>query len=166
MTPQPSIERALLNTDGGSRGNPGISGIGFTISVDDGRGLATVCRGGAYIGRATNNVAEYRALIWGLRNALALKVRKIDVHADSELLVKQLLGEYRVKNAGIKPLFSEAKQLLAGFESHRIKHVYREQNTAADTLANEAMDLQDMVGDYAVGYEADELFDPTVGKEH
>ncbi|MDR2108562.1 MAG: reverse transcriptase-like protein, partial [Coriobacteriales bacterium] len=65
------IKRALLHTDGGSRGNPGPSGIGFTIGVDDGRGIAVICHGGAYIGRATNNQAEYQALIWGLQNALA-----------------------------------------------------------------------------------------------
>jgi queuosine biosynthesis protein QueD len=152
------IDRALLNTDGGSRGNPGASGIGFTLNVDDGRELVTVCRGGAYIGVATNNVAEYRALVWGLRNARALDVRKIDVRADSELLVKQLRGEYRVKNEGIKPLFAEARRLLEGFESSTIKHVPREQNSAADELANAAMDTKAMVGDYAVGYEEGGLF--------
>jgi queuosine biosynthesis protein QueD len=154
----PAIARALLNTDGGSRGNPGKSGIGFTLSVDDGRGLVVICRGGAYIGVATNNVAEYRALIWGLRNARALRVRELDICADSELLVKQLRGEYRVKNAGIRPLFSEAQQLLAGFGSFSVKHVYREQNSAADTLANEAMDLEGEVGNPVVGYEAADLF--------
>jgi 6-pyruvoyltetrahydropterin/6-carboxytetrahydropterin synthase len=157
-TGRPSIDRASLHTDGGSRGNPGASGIGFTIQVDDGRELAILCRGGAYIGTATNNVAEYRALIWGLRNALALKVRKIDIYADSELLVKQILGTYRVKNAGIKPLFSEAQQLLAGFEHYQVQHVPRELNSAADELANEAMDTRGMVGDFAVAYETGDLF--------
>jgi queuosine biosynthesis protein QueD len=152
------IEQALLNTDGGSRGNPGESGIGFTLNVDDGRELVTLCHGGAYIGVATNNVAEYRALIWGLRNARALKVRKIDVRADSELLVRQLLGKYRVKNVGIKPLFTEARQLLESFESYRIEHVPREDNSDADRLANEAMDTRGMVGNYAVGYESGDLF--------
>jgi 6-pyruvoyltetrahydropterin/6-carboxytetrahydropterin synthase len=153
-----AIDRALLHTDGGSRGNPGISGIGFTLDVDDGRELATICRGGAYVGIATNNVAEYRALIWGLRNARGLRVRKLDVYADSELLVKQLLGTYRVKNEGIKPLFAEARQLLEGFESYTISHVPREMNSAADELANKAMDSRGMVGDYVTGYEAGDLF--------
>jgi 6-pyruvoyltetrahydropterin/6-carboxytetrahydropterin synthase len=153
-----TINRALLHTDGGSRGNPGASGIGFTIDVDDGRGLVTLCRGGAYIGVATNNVAEYRALIWGLRNAHKLGIGRIDVRADSELLVKQLHGAYRVKNVGIKPLFAEAKQLLESFDSYTIEHVMREHNSAADELANEAMDARGMVGDYVVGYESGDLF--------
>jgi 6-pyruvoyltetrahydropterin/6-carboxytetrahydropterin synthase len=153
-----AIDRALLHTDGGSRGNPGISGIGFTLDVDDGRELATICRGGAYVGIATNNVAEYRALIWGLRNARGLKVRKLDIYADSELLVKQVLGEYRVKNEGIKPLFAEVRQLLEGFESYVISHVPRELNSAADELANKAMDTRGMVGDYVTGYDAGDLF--------
>jgi 6-pyruvoyltetrahydropterin/6-carboxytetrahydropterin synthase len=128
------------------------------VSVDDGRELVTICRGGAYIGVATNNVAEYRALVWGLRNALELRVRRIDVRADSELLVKQLLGVYRVKNAGIKPLFAEARRLLEAFVSYDIKHVLREYNSAADALANEAMDTHGAVGDFVVSYDAGELF--------
>jgi 6-pyruvoyltetrahydropterin/6-carboxytetrahydropterin synthase len=157
-SPSPAISQALLHTDGGSRGNPGESGIGFTLDIDDGRQLVTICRGGAYIGIATNNVAEYRALIWGLRNALQLKIRRIEVRADSELLVKQLLGVYRVKNIGIKPLFVEACQLLESFDTFTVKHVPREQNSAADKLANEAMDTRGMVGDYAVSYDAGDLF--------
>ncbi|MDR3037487.1 MAG: 6-carboxytetrahydropterin synthase QueD [Coriobacteriales bacterium] len=153
-----SIDRALLHTDGGSRGNPGASGIGFTIEVDDGRELMTICRGGAFIGEATNNVAEYRALIWGLRNACALGVRTVDIFADSELLVKQVRGEYRVKSEGIKPLFSEVRLLLEGFASYTIKHVMREDNGAADALANEAMDSRGMVGDFAEAYGAGDLF--------
>jgi queuosine biosynthesis protein QueD len=158
MTERPSIEKALLNTDGGSRGNPGESGIGFTLSVDDGRELVALCRGGAYIGVTTSNVAEYRALIWGLRNARALKVRGIDIYADSELLVKQLRGEYRVKSERMKPLFTEVRQLLEGFGSYSVQHVPREQNSAADALANEAMDARGSVGDFAVAYESGDLF--------
>ncbi|MDR3052252.1 MAG: 6-carboxytetrahydropterin synthase QueD [Coriobacteriales bacterium] len=155
------IKKALLNTDGGSRGNPGDSGIGFTLGVDDGRGIETICRGGWFIGRATNNCAEYKALIWGLQNAAALGVRTLDIHADSELMVKQIQGAYKVKNEGIKPLFAQAKGLLGRFESYSIQHVYRERNSAADELANVAMDSKEPVGDYAIGFETGELFAPT-----
>jgi 6-pyruvoyltetrahydropterin/6-carboxytetrahydropterin synthase len=147
------IDQAILNCDGGSRGNPGDSGIGFTIGVDDGRGVETICRGGWYVGRMTNNQAEYRALIWGLQNARALGVRRLDVAADSELMVKQLNGAYKVKNEGIKPLYLEAKRLLEGFERTRVRHVLREYNAAADALANEAMDQKTPTGDYQVPYE-------------
>ncbi len=152
------IKRATLNTDGGSRGNPGESGIGFVISVDNGAGSEVVCRGGAYIGSATNNVAEYRALIWGLLNARALCVQQIAVRADSELMVKQILGTYRVKNEGIKPLYAEAMQLLGNFETYSVEHVMRSENSAADELANQAMDAKDSIGNYPVKFERNELF--------
>ena len=157
--------RAQLNTDGGSRGNPGESGIGFVVSVDngasgpDGSGQPQiVCQGGAFIGVTTNNVAEYRALIWGLQNARALKVAQLEVLADSELMVKQLNGAYRVKNEGIKPLYRQAKGLMGGFERCVVRHVPRAQNVQADRLANEAMDSHGLVGDYCVAYEVGELF--------
>jgi queuosine biosynthesis protein QueD len=149
------ILKALLNTDGGSRGNPGPSGIGFILRVDDGRELQTICRGGAPIGKATNNVAEYQALLWGLRNALALRVRNLTIHADSELLVRQVRGEYKVKNAGIKPLHAEALALLSRFASHTLQHVMRAYNAEADALANEAMDAGHAVGDFALAFDAD-----------
>jgi len=157
-----AIPKARLNTDGGSRGNPGDSGIGFTIAVDDGSKKATICRGGAYIGRATNNIAEYSALIWGLQNAMALGVLKLDIQLDSELLVKQLSGEYRVKNEGIKPLYNTTCHLLESFESYAVKHISRELNNEADNLANKAMDTRGMVGDYMVAYEAGSLFSEDV----
>ncbi|MDR1087764.1 MAG: 6-carboxytetrahydropterin synthase QueD [Coriobacteriales bacterium] len=147
------LDRAILHTDGGSRGNPGPSGIGFVILADDGRELVTVSEGGACIGRATNNIAEYRALLWGLKNARALGVRHLDIRADSELLVKQIRGEYKVKNEGIKPLFAEAQLLLKGLESFDIAHVYREENSRADALANEAMDRGESVGSFQVACE-------------
>ena len=159
------IDRALLNTDGGSRGNPGVSGIGFIISVDDGRGLEVVCKGGAYIGVATNNQAEYQALIWGLRNAIDLGVCVLDIHSDSELVIKQLQGEYKVKNEAIKPFHMQACALLGRFESYTLNHVVREDNTAADTLANEAMDERGVVGAPRVLYESGELFDLAAGDE-
>lgn len=144
------IERALLHTDGGSRGNPGPSGIGFALLVDDSRELITLSEGGAFIGEATNNVAEYHALLWGLKNAAALDVKHVDIRADSELLVKQIKGEYKVKNEGIKPLYREAQELLSSFAAFTITHVYREDNARADMLANEAMDTGESVGTYEV----------------
>ena len=158
VAPQSGIDYALLNTDGGSRGNPGQSGIGFVINVDNGRELEVICQGGAYIGVTTNNVAEYRALIWGLQNARVLGIGRLEVLADSELVVKQLNGAYRVKNEGIKPLYREAKNLMDGFTQCVVRHVPRAQNAQADRLANEAMDSRGLVGDYCVAYETGDLF--------
>lgn len=139
------MSRAVIHCDGGSRGNPGPAGCGFVIT-EAGR---TVCRGGRYIGVATNNVAEYQALIWALENARHAGYESVTVYADSELLVKQINGVYRVKNAGLKPLFVEALALLREFASYKVEHVYREQNVEADALANEAMDTRSTVGDPA-----------------
>jgi queuosine biosynthesis protein QueD len=152
------IDKAVLHTDGGSRGNPGDSGIGFTLTLDEGPDSATLCRGGWFIGTATNNCAEYKALIWGLQNAKALGVRTLSIQADSELLVKQLLGAYKVKNEGIKPLYRQALELLAGFARYSVKHVYREYNAEADELANQAMDAKAPVGDYRVPFGGNDLF--------
>ena len=139
------MKEAVIYCDGGSRGNPGPAGCGFVI-VHDGK---VVCRGGRYIGIATNNVAEYRALIWALENARELGYDSVTVYADSELLVKQVAGVYRVKNAGLKPLFVEVLGLLRGFSSYKVEHVFREQNAEADALANQAMDARSTVGDPA-----------------
>ena len=136
---------AVLRSDGGARGNPGPAGAGFVIQV----GGDTICRGGRFLGSCTNNVAEYEALIWGLENVHALGHARVTVFADSELLVKQVNGQYRVKNEGLKPLFLRALTLLRGFESYEVRHVRRELNKEADALANEAMDTRSSVGDYA-----------------
>ncbi len=141
------MSAVVLRTDGGARGNPGPAGCGFVIEVDG----ATVCRGGRFLGVATNNVAEYEALIWGLENVAALGYPEVTIYADSELLVKQLNGQYRVKNAGLKPLFTRALALLRGFSRFQVRHIRREENKAADALANEAMDARDTVGDPACG---------------
>lgn len=140
------MKRAVLRSDGGARGNPGPGGAGFVIEVDG----EIVCRGGRFLGSVTNNIAEYSALIWGLRNAHALGIDELTVLADSELLVKQLNGQYRVKNEGLKPLFVEAQNLVRGFGRVEIRHIRREENKAADALANEAMDLRHTVGDAPV----------------
>lgn len=139
------MSRAVLRTDGGARGNPGPAGIGFVIEIDG----EVVCRGGRFLGSATNNIAEYEALIWGLENVAALGHREVDVYADSELMVKQINGLYKVKNEGLKPLFVKALRLLRGFSAWRVSHVRREINKLADAMANEAMDLRESVGDYA-----------------
>lgn len=133
-----------LRTDGGARGNPGPGGAGFVLEDETG---AIVRGGGRYLGSVTNNIAEYEALIWGLRTALDHGVTDLRVCADSELVVRQINGQYRVKNEGLKPLFASAKALLARFASVRVVHVRREQNAAADALANEAMDSRSTCGD-------------------
>ena len=139
------MTQAVLRTDGGSRGNPGPAGAGFVIEVAG----DIICRGGRFLGSVTNNIAEYEALIWGLENVSALGYSDVAVFADSELLVKQLNGQYRVKNEGLKPLFARASALLHGFARSKVSHVRREYNAAADTMANEAMDTRSTVGDPA-----------------
>lgn len=128
---------AILWTDGAARGNPGPAGCGAILKTPDGRVLAEESQ---YVGHTTNNVAEYRALLLGLERALASGIRKIEVRADSELLIKQLRGEYRVRNEGLRPLFEEAKALLERFEEATLSHVRRELNTEADRLANRGID--------------------------
>ena len=125
------------NIDGGSRGNPGPAAYGVVIR--DARG-EIVARLKKYIGRSTNNVAEYYGLIAAMDYAQSHGVRAIRIESDSELLVKQMRGLYKVKSADLQPLFERAKKMSQSFESFRIDHVYREQNRDADTLANEALD--------------------------
>ena len=128
---------AILWSDGAARGNPGPAGAGAILRTPGGVVLAELC---GFLGHTTNNVAEYRALLMGLEQALALGVRRLEVRADSELLIKQLKGEYRVKDPKLKPLWQEAKELLARFESARLHHVPRAQNSDADRLANAGID--------------------------
>lgn len=130
-------ETLTLEFDGGSRGNPGPAGIGVVIRSQDGTPLVTI---GQFIGRATNNVAEYRALILALEKARELGAKRIQVRGDSELIVKQMRGEYRVKNADLKELYDQAQDLIYQFEDSRIDHNLRDKNKLADKLANLAMD--------------------------
>ncbi len=123
---------AVVRCDGASSGNPGPAGIGMVIQTPDGR---EVLAWGRYIGEATNNVAEYRAAVAGLRKALELEVRRVRLLTDSELLVRQISGEYRVKNAGLKPLHRELRETLAEFEEWEVEHVAREENRRVDRLA-------------------------------
>jgi len=137
------LHKALLKSDGGARGNPGPAGVGFVLFADDG---SIEYSGGRYLGEATNNIAEYEALIWGLEVAHFAGVTQITACADSELVVKQINGEYRVKHANLKPLHQKARALLQKFESFRVIYIPREQNKEADFLVNEAIDARGEVG--------------------
>ena len=131
----PAAYRA--NIDGGSRGNPGPASYGVVIRDPRGQVVAKLKK---YIGRMTNNVAEYYGLIAALDYAQSHDIRALRIEADSELLVKQMRGQYKVKSADLRPLYERARKMSQGFESFDIRHVYREQNSEADALANEAMD--------------------------
>lgn len=136
--------RGTLYTDGGSRGNPGPGGIGIVLLRESGD---VCCSGGRFLGECTNNVAEYEALIWGIQTAVECGVTDLLVRADSELVVKQMRGEYRVKHPGLQPLYARAKEAARGLTTVRYEHVRREQNKLADELANAAMDSRCDVGD-------------------
>jgi ribonuclease H / adenosylcobalamin/alpha-ribazole phosphatase len=129
--------KAKLWTDGGARGNPGPAAFAYVLEAQDGTVLA---EHGEAIGVATNNVAEYRALVAGLRRAGELGVDELEVVSDSELLVKQMRGEYRVKNAALHELSLEASRLARQLGSVSYTAVRREQNELADRLVNEALD--------------------------
>ena len=129
--------KALLYTDGGARGNPGPAAYGFVLEADDGTVLAAE---GEAIGEATNNTAEYRGLIAGLARAAELAVPEVEVRSDSELLVKQMRGEYRVKNENLRALSLEAARLAREIGKVTYVHVRREKNELADRLVNEALD--------------------------
>ena len=129
--------KARLSTDGGARGNPGPAAYGFVIEAEDGTVLAAE---GKAIGIATNNVAEYSALIAGLKRAVELSVSELEVVSDSELLVKQMTGEYRVKNEALKELSLEASRLARRLGKVSYTAVRREHNELADRLVNEALD--------------------------
>jgi probable phosphoglycerate mutase len=129
--------KARLFTDGGARGNPGPAAAAFVLEAEDGTVLDA--RGEA-IGVATNNVAEYRALVAGLEKAVEVGVDELEVVSDSELLVKQMKGEYRVKNAALRDLSLQAAQLARRLDSVRYTAVRREHNELADRLVNDALD--------------------------
>ncbi len=130
---------ATLFADGGSRGNPGPAAGAAVLFDANGETIEEVHE---YLGIATNNVAEWTGLLLGLQAARERGIRRLAVRLDSELVVKQLRGEYRVKNAGLLPLYQRARALVRGFELIDIKHVPRKQNAAADRLVNLALDLQ------------------------
>jgi ribonuclease HI len=129
--------RTRLFTDGAARGNPGPAGAGAVIVSPEGHIVAKV---GKFLGDNTNNFAEYMGLILGLKRAKAMGIKELDVFADSELIVRQLNGEYQVKAENLKPLHQEARQLLAAFPAVEIRYIPREQNAAADEMSNRAID--------------------------
>ena len=128
----------MLHTDGGARGNPGPASAGIVLTAEDGQ--PPLFEAGYFLGKTTNNVAEYTALLRGLDAAAKLGYDAVVIRCDSELMVKQLLGQYRVKAAHLKPLYAEAMDRLDQLASWEVGHVYREQNHRADHLANRAMD--------------------------
>ena len=127
----------MVNVDGGARGNPGPAAIAAVVTTPEGE---VVDSRGETIGRATNNVAEYRALLLGIHTARELGAREVELIGDSELVVKQVKGEYKVKDAGLRPLHAEVRSALQDFERWSIRHVRREHNAAADALVNETLD--------------------------
>jgi ribonuclease HI len=130
-------ETFTLHTDGASRGNPGDAGAGAVLLDGSGAVVATAKK---YLGICTNNEAEYRALILGLEAALKLKMRHLKIFLDSELIVRQIEGVYRVKNKNLQGLMKEVRKLLSFLESYSVAHVERHFNSVADRLANQAID--------------------------
>ncbi len=128
---------ATLFVDGGARGNPGPAGAG--VMLEEGE---KVVRFGEYLGEATNNVAEYKALLLGLQAAIDMGVRELEIRSDSELMVRQLNGQYKVKSPVLMDLYFSAIKLLSGFRKSSLKHVPREENKEADRLANMAIDTK------------------------
>ena len=132
------FEVLTIHTDGAARGNPGPAAFAYVIRRD---GQEDVEEKG-HIGTATNNVAEYTALIKALERAKELGGRRLVIHSDSELMVNQMKGAYKVKNAGLRPLYEEARELWKEFEQVTIRHIRREENSDADALCNQALDAE------------------------
>jgi ribonuclease HI len=130
-------KRTRLFTDGAARGNPGPAGAGAVILSPEGHIVAKI---GKFLGDSTNNVAEYWGLILGLKRAKAMGIKELEVFSDSELLVKQLSGDYAVKAEHLRPLHDEARTLLQGFSFIEVRHIPREENEAADAMSNRAID--------------------------
>ena len=129
--------RLLIHIDGGARGNPGESGFGVHVADPEGNAITGLF---GYLGTQTNNVAEYAALIAALRYAVGAGAVSVLIRSDSELLVRQIQGRYRVKSAGLLPMFEAAKRLISRLPRVTLEHVPREKNKEADRLANQAMD--------------------------
>jgi ribonuclease HI len=139
--PGPTVHRAARElrvfSDGASRGNPGPAGAGAVLALASGE---VVERLGLFLGTQTNNHAEYMGAILGLRRARALGADEVELVADSQLLIRQLAGRYRVRSDGLRPLYEEARALLAGFRRHTLTHLPREENREADAMSNRAID--------------------------
>jgi ribonuclease HI len=132
------LSRVTVHVDGGARGNPGPAAIAAVVTI----GEDEVASKNEYIGEATNNVAEYRALLLGLELARRVGATEVDVINDSELVARQIGGEYKVKHAGLKPLFEEAMAALRGFDGWSVRNVPRAENARADGLVNDALDAR------------------------
>jgi ribonuclease HI len=130
------IKKALIKADGRSQGNPGPAAIGATIKDEQGNLITVISQP---IGRATNNQAEYKAIIAALEKAIALGADQVDIRSDSELVVEQINGRYRVKNLDLKPLYQQVKQLQSRLKSFTLTHIPRQQNREADSLASQAL---------------------------
>ncbi|MFC2010721.1 ribonuclease HI family protein [Chloroflexota bacterium] len=130
------IKRVIIFTDGASRGNPGPAAMGAVIKDEQGRVIASISQG---IGRTTNNQAEYRAIVAALENAVRLGASQVDLRSDSELIVRQINGQYRVKKDSLKPLYLQVKQLQSQLESFTIAHIPGQENTEAHNLADMAL---------------------------
>jgi ribonuclease HI len=131
------LDKVVVNVDGGARGNPGPAAIAAVVQAPGGEVLE---ERGERIGVATNNVAEYRALLLGIERAAALGASQVELVGDSELIVRQVKGEYKVKEASLRELHAQAKGALEAFESWTIRHVRRELNAEADRLVNKVLD--------------------------
>ena len=129
------VKKARIYVDGAARGNPGPAAIGATVKDEQGRLITSISQ---RIGATTNNQAEYRAIIAALQKAIELGARHVEVNSDSELVVKQINGGYRVKKAALKPLYQRVKQLTSQLDGCTINHIPRQQNAEADNLANMA----------------------------
>jgi ribonuclease HI len=127
----------LVYSDGAARGNPGPAGAGAVLTDAAGNVIARL---GRYLGKQTNNVAEYEGLLLGLKHAKELGYREVEVRADSQLLIRQLKGEYAVRHAGLKPLHAEALRMLRSFDRYDLRHIPREENALADEMSNRAID--------------------------
>ena len=132
-----SSKKVTIYTDGGSRGNPGPAACGFVIASDNGRQLVAK---GLFLGKATNNIAEYTGILKALQHAKEIQAHEIQLFSDSELIVKQINGQYRVKNADLKKYYDQIMNILSGFGSWQVTHVYRDKNKEADELVNKALD--------------------------
>jgi len=130
------MKKLIIHTDGVSRGNPGRASIGAIIRDERGGLVATISQS---IGKATNNQAEYRAVIAALEKAISLGADSVELNSDSELIVKQIKGQYRVKKETLRPLYENVMQLKSRLDNFRIRHVQRERNWEADKLANAAL---------------------------
>ncbi|MFQ5458421.1 MAG: ribonuclease HI family protein [Myxococcota bacterium] len=134
------VKRVTIYTDGASRGNPGLAGAGVVLRSDDGRVLGRVAR---FLGEMTNNMAEYTALLIGLKEAAKTGAEEVEIRSDSELLVRQLSGRYKVKNEALQIMHGSAMDLLGTFKRWKAEHIRREKNKEADQLANNAIDDRD-----------------------